>query len=83
MVIATISSKYQVVIPEDVRSLLKIQNIEKDTEGYIYFYKEGEDIKIRAGQALDSDKPAEIRMRGRDLMTGLPREVIVNALVKV
>lgn len=38
-----------------------------------------EDMKIRAGKLLDSQSPVELRMRGRDLMTGLPKEVIITA----
>ncbi len=38
-----------------------------------------EDIKIRAGRFTDSDEPIELKMRGRDLLTGLPREVIITS----
>ena len=37
-----------------------------------------EDIKIKAGRVIESGEPAELRMRGRDLMTGLPKEVIIT-----
>ncbi len=37
-----------------------------------------EDIKIKIGSAEELDEPLEMKMRGRDLVTGLPREVIVN-----
>ena len=36
-----------------------------------------EDIKIRAGRTMESGESIELRMRGRDLMSGLPKEVIV------
>ncbi|MFA6409967.1 MAG: rod shape-determining protein [Candidatus Buchananbacteria bacterium] len=38
-----------------------------------------EDIKIRAGKLTDSNEPIELKMRGRDLITGLPKEVIITS----
>lgn len=38
-----------------------------------------EQIKIQIGSALASDEPAETTMRGRDLITGLPKEVTINS----
>ena len=37
-----------------------------------------EDIKISAGSAVGNGKPIEVAMRGRDLVTGLPKEIMVN-----
>lgn len=37
-----------------------------------------EEIKIAIGSAWELEDPLEIPMRGRDLITGLPKEVIVN-----
>jgi rod shape-determining protein MreB len=37
-----------------------------------------EDIKIQIGSAVELDEPIETSMRGRDLLSGLPREIIVN-----
>ncbi|MDD5043339.1 MAG: rod shape-determining protein [Patescibacteria group bacterium] len=37
-----------------------------------------EEIKIKVGSAAPLDEPLEAKMRGRDLITGLPREVIVT-----
>ncbi len=37
-----------------------------------------EEIKIQAGSAVELNEPIEARMRGRDLITGLPREIIIN-----
>ena len=37
-----------------------------------------EDVKIKIGSAYPLDEPLETTMRGRDLVTGLPKEVIVN-----
>ncbi|MFA6215141.1 MAG: rod shape-determining protein [Patescibacteria group bacterium] len=38
-----------------------------------------EDIKIKAAKIIESGEPIELKMRGRDLLTGLPKEVIINA----
>lgn len=38
-----------------------------------------EDIKIQIGSAHPSTEVMETRMRGRDLITGLPKEVMVNS----
>jgi len=38
-----------------------------------------EDIKMKAGQILGEEEVVELRMRGRDLMTGLPKEVIITS----
>ena len=37
-----------------------------------------EDLKIAIGSALELDEPMEGTMRGRDLVTGLPKEVTVD-----
>lgn len=37
-----------------------------------------EDIKINIGSALELEEPLEAEMRGRDLVTGLPKKVIVT-----
>lgn len=37
-----------------------------------------EEIKIAIGSAVEMDDKMEISMRGRDLLSGLPREIIVN-----
>lgn len=38
-----------------------------------------EDIKIKIGSAWDDGELVETKMRGRDLITGLPREVTINS----
>ena len=38
-----------------------------------------EDIKMAIGSVWDGDEEMETTMRGRDLITGLPREVIVSS----
>ncbi|MFC1788087.1 rod shape-determining protein [Patescibacteria group bacterium] len=37
-----------------------------------------ERIKIRIGTAIEQDEPLQIEMRGRDLLSGLPKEITVN-----
>jgi len=37
-----------------------------------------EDIKIKVGSAVELKQPLETQMRGRDLVSGLPKEIIVN-----
>lgn len=37
-----------------------------------------ERLKIRIGTALEPEEPLEIEMRGRDLLTGLPKEIMIN-----
>lgn len=40
--------------------------------------KTAEDIKIAIGSAFPLEEKLEMTMRGRDLVTGLPKEVIIN-----
>lgn len=40
--------------------------------------KTAEDIKIAIGSACEQDSPMEYVVKGRDLVTGLPREVVVT-----
>ncbi len=37
-----------------------------------------EQVKTRIGSALELDEELEMQMRGRDLITGLPKEIMVN-----
>lgn len=37
-----------------------------------------EKVKIRIGTAITQEEPLEMEMRGRDLLSGLPKEIIVN-----
>lgn len=58
------------------------------TEAIIHYARENfnlllgertaEDVKIKIGSATPLAKPLEMKMRGRDLMTGLPKEVSVT-----
>lgn len=38
-----------------------------------------EEIKIKIGTAYEDKEPIETKMRGRDLITGLPKEVSINS----
>ena len=40
--------------------------------------KQAEEIKIRIGSAVEMPEPMKFPMRGRDLITGLPKEVMIN-----
>ena len=40
--------------------------------------KTAEDIKINIGNVFRGESPLEMQVRGRDLITGLPREVVVT-----
>ncbi|MFC1802127.1 rod shape-determining protein [Patescibacteria group bacterium] len=40
--------------------------------------KTAEGLKMAIGSMIPSDKPQEALMRGRDLITGLPREIIIS-----
>lgn len=40
--------------------------------------KTAEDIKIAIGSAYPQEEGLEMNMRGRDLVTGLPKEVVIN-----
>lgn len=40
--------------------------------------RQAEEIKIKIGSAVELQEPLEFPMRGRDLVTGLPREVMIN-----
>ena len=37
-----------------------------------------ERIKMRIGSVVTQDEPLEFEMRGRDLLTGLPKEILIN-----
>ncbi|MDP3985199.1 MAG: rod shape-determining protein [bacterium] len=37
-----------------------------------------ETIKMKIGSAMELPEPLEMEMRGRDMLTGLPKEIIVN-----
>ncbi|MFH1253529.1 MAG: rod shape-determining protein [Candidatus Uhrbacteria bacterium] len=40
--------------------------------------RQAEIVKIRVGSALPQNEPLSMEMRGRDLLSGLPKEIVVN-----
>jgi rod shape-determining protein MreB len=40
--------------------------------------KQAEEMKIRIGSAIELNEPMQFPMRGRDLVTGLPKEIMIN-----
>ncbi len=55
-----------------------IINFAQDEFKLVLGEKTAEDIKIAVGSAYELKKELEAPMRGRDLVTGLPKEIIVN-----
>ncbi len=37
-----------------------------------------EEVKVKLASAVETDKPTQMKMRGRDLITGLPREAAIT-----
>lgn len=50
----------------------------RDQFGLLVGNKIAEDVKMKIGSAASLDEPAVVPLRGRDLVSGLPREVAVN-----
>jgi rod shape-determining protein MreB len=50
----------------------------RDVFGLLVGEKVAEEVKIQAGSAMALEQPIEVPLRGRDLLTGLPREVVVT-----
>lgn len=57
---------------------LNIINYMKDEFKLLIGERTAENIKIAIGSVLENDEPLEAEVRGRDLVTGLPRQVIVT-----
>lgn len=55
-----------------------IVNYAKDKFKLLLGEKTAEDIKIGIGSACELDQEAEAVMRGRDLISGLPKEIVVT-----
>lgn len=55
-----------------------IQQYARDHFNLLLGERSAEEIKLKIGSATPLDKPLEMKMRGRDLMSGLPREVVVT-----
>jgi rod shape-determining protein MreB len=50
----------------------------KEKFGILIGEQTAEEIKIKIGSAMPLDKSEELKVKGRDLVTGLPKEIIVN-----
>lgn len=50
----------------------------RDTFNLLLGEHAAETIKASIGSAAELESPLEVEMRGRDLLTGLPKEIIVN-----
>lgn len=55
-----------------------IVNYAREHFNLILGEKNAENIKIKIGSAHELPEPLEIEMRGRDIMSGLPKEINVN-----
>ena len=55
-----------------------IMNYARDVFNLLLGEKQAEEIKIKIGSAVELSDPLEFPMRGRDLISGLPREVMIN-----
>jgi rod shape-determining protein MreB len=55
-----------------------IMNYARDVFNLLLGEKQAEEIKIKIGSAVELSESLEFPMRGRDLLTGLPREVMIN-----
>jgi len=56
-----------------------IQEYTKKKYGLAIGERTSEDIKIAIGSALPIDEPMTMNVRGRDMLTGLPRTIIVDS----
>jgi len=59
-------------LDQDIRTYLR------DEFKLLVGEKTAEDLKIAIGSVIKNAKPIEVAIRGRDLVTGLPREVIIT-----
>ena len=50
----------------------------KDQHGLVIGEHTAENIKMKIGTALKSDNPAEMDVRGRDVASGMPKQITVN-----
>lgn len=50
----------------------------KDQHGLVIGEHTAENIKVKIGTALKSDNPAEMDVRGRDVASGMPKQITVN-----
>lgn len=50
----------------------------KDVFSLLLGEKNAEHVKMRIGNAIEQEEPLQMEMRGRDLISGLPKEIVVN-----
>lgn len=50
----------------------------RGTFGILLGYQTAEEIKIKIGSAAPVGKPQDMKIKGRDLISGLPKEVLIN-----
>ena len=55
-----------------------IRQYARDVFNLLLGERVAENVKMRVGTALEQEAPLEIEMRGRDLLSGLPKEIIVT-----
>lgn len=55
-----------------------IMQYARDTFNLLLGERQAEEIKVKVGSAIELDQPINFPMRGRDLLTGLPKEVMIN-----
>lgn len=56
-----------------------IINYVRDTFNVLLGEKTAEEAKIMIGSASELDEPLEAKVRGRDLLSGLPREILISS----
>lgn len=50
----------------------------RDNYNLLLGERNAERLKMRIGSAVEPEEPMIIEMRGRDLLTGLPKEIVIN-----
>ena len=55
-----------------------IMTYSRDVFNLLLGERNAELVKMRIGSAIPQEEPLQMEMRGRDLITGLPKEIIVN-----
>lgn len=55
-----------------------IMNYARDNFNLLLGERQAEEIKIKIGSAVEMRESMQFPMRGRDMVTGLPREVMIN-----
>ncbi len=55
-----------------------IMNYARDVFGLLLGERQAEEIKIKVGSAVELTEHIEFPMRGRDIVSGLPKEIMIN-----